>query len=570
MTFPTLLTATILFALSSSLPAAAVSGPKPNEAKIAVLVNQVGYDSTGCKILVVQVRDPQTARPAEFQLATGSGHVMFRGGLIARRRIHAGTSNDWGAAYWTGDFTRFTKPGKYHATVQVGDEKVVSFPFEIGKQELFRITAENAARFFYWQRCGFAIPGIHPACHLDDGRLADDLGGGHLDAVGGWHDAGDYNKYNGYTPHSVYALAVLARDPARLLTARARQLILEESKWGADWLLKMWRRGHGLLYGNVFCGYRYWGTPDKETDNVKGTSDDRPIRGQGPNAMAAAAFAVLAVSSGEPKYREAAEDLWRGAANAKQFDATLLLADLEMENLTGKPRYHDNASQCVEALLKARNADGLWLPHVVEFGVPPAALGLFAKAYPDDPATRKITVALKRWLERSLLQSDNAYQITPWSEGVFFQPYENTNSTYGGQNSQYLSQAWALYLTSDLLKDPRARALADRQMDWVLGVNPFSVCMMEGAGSFHFPTYHHCYTGRASHQQPGIPGQERGAIPGAVANGLCRPQGDLDKPWGDFAGNDYHSNEPWLPHNAFYILAVNARAGQSRRAAHRR
>ncbi len=558
--------ATLVLATSA---AAIAGGAKPHELAVTVLVNQVGYDSESAKTLVVQIRDPEPGEPAAFDLVTEGGEVVFAGKLILRGRVHEGTASDWGARYWTGDFTDFSRTGQYKARVQAGSNKVSSFPFRIGKHVLFQETAEFAARFFYWQRCGFAIPGIHAACHLDDGKVVAELGGGYRDVAGGWHDAGDYNKYNGYTPAAVYSLAVLSRAPARLLTDPSRKRVLEEAIWGGDFIHKMWQPGKGIMYHEVYSGWAHWGPPEKETDNIPGNADDRPIRGQGPNTMAGAAMAALARASKQKKYRVAAEDLWRGA-EASQPGASphMLLADLELHQLTGHVRYREGAVKRVEALLKAQSADGLWQPDIGEYGIRPAALALYAQAYPKDALSKTILVALRRWLERSLQIANNPFQLTPYSEGVFFRPYADQKTWYVGQNTQYLTQAWALYLAADLLHDPRATQMADRQMDWILGSNPSNLCMMEGKGSYNLPLYHHAYTGNSRRKLAGIPGQERGAIPGAIPNGVCRPEGYLDKPFVFFgaittlppAPPPIGTTEAWLPHNAYYLQALLAKS----------
>jgi hypothetical protein len=560
---------TLLLAAVAAIAAVTAGSIKPHEASVAVLVNQVGYDSQATKILVVQVRDPETGEPASFQLVTEGGEVAYTGKLIPRGRVHEGTSSDWGARYWTGDFTGCRKAGRYRARVPLGSKDAFSFPFQIGSHVLFLETAEFAARFFYWQRCGFAIPGIHAACHLDDGKLTAELGGGYRNVAGGWHDAGDYNKYNGYTPASVYALAVLARDAAKLLTPQGRKQVLEESIWGGDFIYKMWQPGKGIMYTEVYSGWAHWGPPEKETDNIPGNADDRPIRGQGPNAMASAAMAALARVSGKVKYREAAEDLWRGAEAALKGGASphMLLADLELHQLTKDNRYDEGAARRVESLLKVQAADGLWQPDIGEYGIRPAALALYVKAHPKSALSKSILAALRRWLDRSLQIADNPFQLTPYSEGVFFRPYADQKTWYVGQNTQYLSQAWALYLVGALLHDLRAGQMADRQLDWVLGMNPANLCMMEGRGSYNLPLYHHAYTGNSRRKKAGIPGQERGAIPGAIPNGVCRPEGYLDKPFVFFgvittlppAPPPIGTTEPWLPHNAYYLQAITAK-----------
>ena len=566
------------------------SSLKPNEAKLSILVNQVGYNLAGTKVLLLQVRDEQLQPKADtFELVDESRRMVFRGKLVARDGIHQGKKDDWNSRYWTGEFSKFKSPGTYQARLLVGSEELVSFPFRIGEHLIFQETASLVAGFFHWQRCGFAIPGLHEACHLDDAKIPNELGGGHLDARGGWHDAGDFNKYSSIACRSVYALVTLARDSASLLGVAERKRILDEAAWGADFLHKMWQPGKGILYHDVFNGYGYWGDPAKETDGVPGTKDDRPLRGQGPSAMSAAALAAVAIETGRAEYREAAEDLWRGAVAALSIDAEdpwvvtsggvpkleddvagrrvrrtadLLLANLELDRLTGNPRYAISVRQCVESLLKDQRSDGLWpsdaYSRSVLQGVPAAALALYSRTHGRDSQALGTKPALKRWLQRNLALASSPFEITPWDDGVFFNPYiflENSNHRYWslGQNSQYLSQAWAFYLVGGLLKDPRARRLADRQIDWVLGMNPLNLCMLEGRGCFNPPRYLHRWA----------PDRDRGAVPGAIPNGIRCQHNHEDVPYFEISDRpvrriDYSSTEPWEPHNAFFLLALSA------------
>ena len=53
-----------------------------------------------------------------------------------------------------------------------------------------------AVGYYRYQRCGVEVPGVHPACHLDDARRRDN--GQHVDQVGGWHDAGGRRRTSRY------------------------------------------------------------------------------------------------------------------------------------------------------------------------------------------------------------------------------------------------------------------------------------------------------------------------------------------------------------------------------------
>ena len=95
------------------------------------------------------------------------------------------------------------------------------------------------------------------------------------------------------------------------------------------------------------------------------------------------------------------------------------------------------------------------------------------------------------------------------------------------------------------------RAIAENQVHWILGRNPYAVSTMEGVGSVFVPQNHHRYNA--------IPGNPRGAVPGAVLNGITRAWPDHDRPWLDMhpePNADYQSNEPWLPHNNRWLFLI--------------
>ncbi|HMH31768.1 MAG TPA: glycoside hydrolase family 9 protein, partial [Puia sp.] len=345
--------------------------------------------------------------------------------------------------------------------------------------------------------------------------------------------------------------------------------------------------GKGIIYQEVWDGYDYFGTPEKETDNIPGTGDDRPFRGEGPSAMTAAALAAAARATGRPDFKKAAEDLWLGAVKSAsdypediwgktsgafpdlgddhagrlvRRTADLLLADIELGALTGEQRFDDNAQSCIKSLAHKQKSDGLWPTDVYSRtalqGVAPASLALYVRAHPGTLASGTAKNALRLWMNGLIRMTNNPFGLIPWDKTVFFNPHIGNSNTgryyYVGQNSQYLSNAWALYLTSTILKEPGMANLADRQLDWILGLNPYNLCMMEGRGSFNSPCYLHW-----------APDNDRGAVPGAIPNGFCRVIADQDRPWFDLydTHGDYNTLEPWEPHNAFFILAVSARAG---------
>ncbi len=577
-----LVASTVLAA--GSRPALGATAPAI-QTKTAVLVNQLGYDAGQEKILLVQIAGglPQLSAP-EFHLVDDKGRIVFTGNLNARGRVNAGTAGDWGANYWTGEFSAFCAEGVYHAKVLAGAAECSSFPFRIGAHALFAEAFAPAVQFFRLQRCGCAVPGLHPPCHLDDAKIPAAMGGGHLDATGGWHDAGDFNKYTSLASRSAYALMVLARESSRKGWPEAsRQNLLDEGLWGSEWLRKMWQPGKGIVYEDVWSGYGYFrGTPDKETDNRIGTADDRPFRGQAPSAMVAAALAAAARATGRSDFREAAEDLWRGAVKTGsnypedawvatcngvpdlgedtkgrmvRRTAQLLLADLELEALTAELCYRDDARSCVEFFLHEQKPTGLWpsdfLSRIVFEGEPAAALALYVEAHPQDNLAPRVRESLSRWLEKQLSRTANPFGLLQWSERDILNPYVG-KTWYCGQNGQYLSNAWAMALLAKLLAEPRGRLAAAHQLDWVMGRNPYNLCLLQGTGTSNPPQLFPGWT----------PERGRNLVTGGIAPGFVRPKAREDRPSFDLREPpqevDWHTNEPWEPYNAYLLLTLTA------------
>ena len=146
------------------------------------------------------------------------------------------------------NFSKFMKPGRYY--LQAGDAK--SPEFEIGN-DVYKGTADFCLRYMRQQRTGFN-PFLKDSCHTHDGYVLYGESAGikdstHQDVVGGWHDATDYLQYSTTSSNAVYHLLMAYRDSPNSFSDEkmANGLdgkngipdILDEARWGLDWLLKM-------------------------------------------------------------------------------------------------------------------------------------------------------------------------------------------------------------------------------------------------------------------------------------------------------------------------------------------
>ena len=143
------------------------------------------------------------------------------------------------------DFSAFSKPGTYF--LKTGT--ILSPVFPINNQ-VYDGTADFCLRYMRQQRSGFN-PFLKDSCHTHDGYTvyAPVPDGTHIDASGGWHDASDYLQYSATSANATYHLLAAYRDfpqqfkdlkQANGLDGKNGQAdVLDEAKWGLDWLLKM-------------------------------------------------------------------------------------------------------------------------------------------------------------------------------------------------------------------------------------------------------------------------------------------------------------------------------------------
>ena len=204
-----------------------------------IRINQLGYAPDGLKtaVLAAGFRLPDTS----FELVDASTNQAVFSAAGGRSFGSYGPFTDTRRL----DFSTFKKQGRYY--IKAG---AISSPvFSIGNQ-VYDDAADFCLRYLRQQRSGFN-PFLKDSCHTHDGYtlyapVADST---HIDVVGGWHDASDYLQYSTTTANAVYHLLAAWRDFPGVFADRkqangldgANRIpdVLDEAKWGMDWLLKM-------------------------------------------------------------------------------------------------------------------------------------------------------------------------------------------------------------------------------------------------------------------------------------------------------------------------------------------
>jgi endoglucanase len=248
----------------------------PNGPIPLIVVDQFGYPTGAVKIAVI--RDPQVGYDnivhftpgANYAVVDRSGNVIKQGTPTAWNR--GATDDVSGDRVWWFDFSDVTTPGTYRVIDM--DKGVRSVEFEID-DKVYRSVLKQAVRMFFYQRAGFektaATAGADwadGASHLRPGQDAEahpwearrspaKLDTSQIrDLRGGWYDAGDYNKYTSWTAHNVIVLlraydenpAAFGDDTGIAESGNGIPDILDEAKWGLDWLERMQNAD-----GSVLC-----------------------------------------------------------------------------------------------------------------------------------------------------------------------------------------------------------------------------------------------------------------------------------------------------------------------------
>ena len=509
----------------------------PRLENLQILADQVGYEpESQTKEILLQSSIPLENLASTFTVVDlNSLESIFEGNWVA-----LGYHESFDRYYWRGDLSSLKRPGTYAAETRYGKEKLSSVSFDI-QENLADKVARLAYEFFYYQRCGMEVPGFHKACHLDDARMPD---GSHRDLAGGWHDAGDYNKYNvGFTPESLYALALTYSRKREFFRQFDRDNdgvcdILDEAIWGAEYMRKCLDMDTGQVIANVSTGYGYWGAPGDETDNVP-NSDDRPVtNGYTTPGFIVGGFALVGKYS-DPNYVTLAEELYRRNGGSIRDLVALCQA-------TEKEKYYNDLKKKIQELISGDDGG------LSQF----QALAEYAIAFPDAEEIPAIKELAQAGYNEILSAYDEYFRVRRGRDAAgkpcYFRQYNRINDWYVGESMQILDLAYAALLLEQLGQD-EARQIAENQLHWILGRNPFNTSLMEEAGKRFVPRYHHRYNM--------IPGNQRGAVPGAILNGITRAWPWTDRPWLDMnptPNGEYQPNEPWLPHNIrmLYVMSI--------------
>lgn len=303
-----------------------------------VRVDAFGYRSFGVKVAVL--RTPlvgydtpapytpsatlQVRRAADGTVAWSGSAVPWKGGAT-----HT-TSGD--RAWWL-DFTALVEPGDYYVFDPAAG--ISSEVFGIG-DDVYQPVLRAAVRMYLHQRCGVAkgaafvgAPYADAPCHVGSQQdtqcrsVSNPVASTAKDLSGGWHDAGDYNKYVNYADDAVHdLLAAYRNDPSVWRddwdlpeSGNGVADLLDEVAVELRWLLKMQKTDGSLLHKVSVTNFNAGSPPSSDSTPrfYAPATASATISGCGVFAHGALAFAALGDSASQAfavELRQAALTAW--------------------------------------------------------------------------------------------------------------------------------------------------------------------------------------------------------------------------------------------------------------------
>ncbi|TOE65038.1 chitobiase [Vibrio parahaemolyticus] len=562
-----------------------------------LLTNHIGYERLGPKKAIIQTEQPHLSSYTAQLICATSEQTVATFAVEEQGKVA-----NWHQGYfYLIDFSSFTDSGDYF--LQVEDSR--SSYFTIGEHILLNQTLSDVIHYFKSQRCGGVFDQQDRQVPVLNANQT-------VDVHGGWYDAsGDVSKYLSHLSYANYlnpqqtpmvvwnilkGLSLL--EGSEDIAAFTRTRLIEEALFGADFLVRM-QNEKGFFYMTVFdkwskdtaqreiCAYETQ-LGHKFDDYQAG------FRQGGGVAIAALAAASRLGVHGEydqQKYRNAAENgYWHLKEHNTQYlndgeeniidEYCALLASVELFKATKETRYLEESRLWAQRLVARQMSDEqiqhFWSAnqdgsrpyfHAAEAGLPGIALCEYLAIEDDSVQTESVKRIVNRACEFEIKISNKV--INPFGyprqyvKGVneskrdaFFVAHNNESGYWWqGENARLGSLATMAYLAQPHIASQEIQqqlsVFAQDALNWIVGLNPYDMCMLDGHGRNN-PDY--------------LPQYGFFNAKGGVCNGITGGFEDEE----DIAFNppaqkddmlqNWRWGEQWIPHGAWYLLAIMSQA----------
>lgn len=489
--------------------------------KVHIRINQAGYLPDDRKIAVAFSSEP---------LADEAFLVRDRSGIVWSGRIRSVTPPTWGPAfsnYYELDFSAISTERRGTHSIQLAKAGAVSRPFTIG---LYPGYHEDLLFFMRQQRCGYN-PFLDMACHRRDGRsfygpMPDES---FVDASGGWHDAGDQLKYlitaSNATARMMLAYELQKAKFSDLVDDLGRENrpngipdILDEAKWGLDWIHKLHPKA-GQLFHQVADDRDHRGFKMPDNDNADygwGANSYRPVyfadgKPQGLSEFKSKATGVANLAGRSAAAMAMGYRIWKTELKDDAFAAKCLQA---AEDLYAMGKRQEGSQQGNSFGAPYRYNEDTWADDL-EYAAAELYKATKKQAYLDDAKRYAKIAATTSWMEfedhRMGDLMSRHYQMYPFTNVGHFALYplvdKKTKAELAGyyrsgierivsrartnpygvgvpflwcSNNLVVAFITQVHLYELMTGDKKYHQAALDHRDWLFGKNPWGTSMFEG------------------------------------------------------------------------------------------
>src|SRR5688572_17004111 len=570
---------------------------KKEDASSWIRINQLGYQPGGVKVAVWCSNE---------ELVISNWELVD---VISKKPVHTGKPGKTFGAYgpfqqtYRLNFSSFKTPGRYY--LQAGGVK--SPEFEIGNN-VYKGAADFCLRYMRQQRTGFN-PFLKDSCHTRDGYVLYGEKAGikdstYIDAVGGWHDATDYLQYSTTSANATYPLLMSYRDFPAVFTDEklANGLdgkngtadVLDEAKWGLDWLLKMHPRDDWML-NQIADDRDHIGMRIPKEDTQNGRGNQRPVYFVSGEPQQRGKFMnnTTGTSSIAGKFSSAfalGSHIFEKTDN--KFGKLLLQKSLSSYSFANKKHGYTQTASVKSPYIYAESnwVDDMELAAaILPYKVPTGKSRLFdsyryAKQEPQTPWLGKDTATHYQWypfinighyeLAKQLKDKRRDTVIGYYKQGIEkVWNKAKQNAFFRGipfiwcSNNLTTSFAIQCYWYRVLTGDKTFSELEQANFDWLFGCNPWGTSMVYGLPSWGDTPVdpHSAFTHLKNYPIDG--GLVDGPVYGSIYKNLIGIHLKDPDEYAEFQSNlavyhddygDYSTNEPTMDGTAslIYLLAA--------------
>ena len=206
-------------------------------------INQLGYHAEGLKTAILFSKEDLSGRAVEIKTKK-----LFQKTVLKRQVTENKGAFGQFPFHYRIDFSTLQEPGEYW--IELAGTDIRSHTFSIKESGIYSEAREKMLGYIRQQRCGYN-PFLDEVCHTKDGRTA--YGpmpdGTFVYVFGGWHDAADLLQYMMTSGNTIGRLLLAYSETEVRFNDKVNALgqpfpngipdILDEAKWGLDWMLRM-------------------------------------------------------------------------------------------------------------------------------------------------------------------------------------------------------------------------------------------------------------------------------------------------------------------------------------------